>query len=228
VGALRQNLNAALAIVWKDILHELRTKEVALSVLVFSLGVIVLFHFAFQAEGETIETIASGILWVTFAFAGVLSQNRSFALEKDQGCLDGLMLCPVDREVIYFGKMLSSFLHMLFIEIIVLPVFLVLFDVSLGVVPQVFAIALLATIGFAAVGTLFSAMAANTKARDIMLPILFYPIIIPVLIMAVTATGEVFDGGSWSSVSSCLGALLAFDVVFLTIAVLVFGYVLEE
>ena len=225
---MKQYLSAIFTIVWKDLLHELRTKEVALSVLVFSLTVIVLFHFAFEAENETIEKIAAGILWVTFAFAGVLSQNRTFALEKERGCLDGLMLCPVDREVIYLGKMLASFLYMLVIEIIVLPVFLVLFDLPLSVIPQIAVIAILATIGFAAVGTLFSAIAANTKAREILLPILFYPIAIPVLILAANATGEIFDGESWGSVLSYLGALAAFDVIYLTVSALVFEYVLEE
>lgn len=224
---MREYISRIATIVWKDILHELRTKEVALSVLVFSLTMMVLFHFAFETESENIETIASGILWVTFAFAGVLSQNRTFALEKERGCLDGLMLCPVDREVIYFGKMLASFLYMLIIELIVLPVFLILFDMPI-LVPEIAVVAILATIGFSAVGTLFSAVAANTKAREIMLPILFYPIIIPVLILAVSATGEIFDGGSWGGVLSYLGMLAAFDAVFLTISALVFEYVLEE
>jgi heme exporter protein B len=225
---MREYFSRTLTILRKDLLHELRTKEVAASVLVFSLTVIVLFHFAFEAETETIELIASGILWVTFAFAGVLSQNRTFALEKERGCLDGLMLCPVDREIIYLGKMMASFLYMMVIEIIVLPVFLVLFDMPFRVMPQILAIAVLATIGFAVIGTLFSAIAANTKAREILLPILFYPIIIPILILAVSATSEVFDGGSWGSVSSYLGVMLAFDAVFATVSVLVFEYVLEE
>jgi len=225
---LKEYFSGIFTIVWKDLLHELRTKEVALSVLVFSLTVIVLFHFAFESESENIKSIASGILWVTFAFAGVLSQNRTFALEKERGCLDGLMLCPVDRDVIYLGKMLSSFLYMLIIELIVLPVFLILFDMPFDAVPQIVAIAILATIGFAAVGTLFSAVAANTKARDILLPILFYPIIIPILILATNATGEAFDGASWGSVLSYAGALAGFDAIYLTTSALVFEYVLEE
>ena len=225
---MKEYFSGIFTIVWKDLLHELRTKEVALSVLVFSLTVIVLFHFAFESESENIKSIASGILWVTFAFAGVLSQNRTFALEKERGCLDGLMLCPVDRDVIYLGKMLSSFLYMLIIELIVLPVFLILFDMPFDAVPQIVAIAILATIGFAAVGTLFSAVAANTKARDILLPILFYPIIIPILILATNATGEAFDGASWGSVLSYAGALAGFDAIYLTTSALVFEYVLEE
>ena len=113
----------ALAITWKDTVSEIRSKEIVFSVLVFTLLVIVIFNFAFRASQETMRLVAPGILWVTFAFAGVLSLNRSFIVEKEQDCLEGLMACPVSREVIYVGKMLGSLLFMLIVEAIALPVF---------------------------------------------------------------------------------------------------------
>src|SRR4030067_3842704 len=116
-----------IAITWKDVLSEMRTREIVFSVLVFTLLVIVIFNFAFGAKQETMVVVAPGILWVTFAFAGVLSLNRSFILEKEGGCLEGLMVCPVSREVIYVGKMLGSLLFMLIVEAIALPIFAFLF-----------------------------------------------------------------------------------------------------
>ena len=170
--------------------------------------------------------VAPGILWVTFAFAGVLSLSRSFILEKEEGCLEGLMVCPVSREVIYVGKMLGSLLFMLVIEAIALPIFAFLFNLVLSL--QLVTITVLATVGFVAVGTLFSALAVNTRAREMVLPILFLPIVIPVIIAAVSASGLALSGDSWSSLSSWLGIIGAFDAVFLVVSFLVFAFVIEE
>lgn len=222
---MKRTLSKVFAILWKDILSEARTRDVATSVFVFALLVIVVFSFAF--EPGKIELVAAGILWVAFTFAGVLGLSRSFVLEKDKGCLEGLMLCPVDRGAIYLGKMLGSLTFMLVIEAVLLPIFGVLFNQPL-LAPELVLIVVLATIGFAAVGTLFSALAVNTKSREIMLPILFFPIVIPVIIAAVKATELVLADGSWSSLSSWLELMVAFDVVFLIVAPLVFEFVIEE
>ncbi|GAH45636.1 unnamed protein product, partial [marine sediment metagenome] len=163
-----------IAITWKDTLSGMRTKEIVFSVLVFTLLVIVIFNFAFGTSQEMMELVAPGILWVTFAFAGVLSLNRSFIPEKEQDCLEGLMACPVSREVIYVGKMLGSLLFMLIIEVIALLIFAFLFNLPVLSL-QIITITVLTTIGFVAVGTLFSALAVNTKAREMVLPILFLP-----------------------------------------------------
>ncbi len=222
---MKRTLSKVFAILWKDVLSEARTRDVATSVFVFALLVIVVFSFAF--EPGKIELVAAGILWVAFTFAGVLGLSRSFVLEKDKGCLEGLMLCPVDRGAIYLGKMLGSLTFMLVIEAVLLPIFGVLFNQPL-LAPELVLIVVLATIGFAAVGTLFSALAVNTKSREIMLPILFFPIVIPVIIAAVKATELVLADGSWSSLSSWLELMVAFDVVFLIVAPLVFEFVIEE
>lgn len=214
-----------MAILWKDILSELRTRDIIVSVLVFALLVIVIFNFAF--DPARIRLVASGVLWVALTFAGVLGLNRSFVLEKDKGCLEGLMLCPVSREIIYLGKLLGNLLFMLIVAIIVLPIFFILFNLPVFN-PELILIVLLATIGFASVGTLFSALAVNTKARDIMLPILFFPIVAPVIIAAVKATGLVLDGEPWSSWASWLQIMIAFDVIFMVVSSLVFEFIIEE
>ncbi len=216
-----------LIITWKDVISEMRTKEIVLSVLVFTLLVIVIFNFAFSASQEMMVLVAPGILWVTFAFAGVLSLNRSFIPEKEQDCLEGLMACPISREVIYVGKMLGSLLFMLIIEAIALPIFAFLFNLPVLSL-QLITITILATVGFVAVGTLFSALAVNTKAREMILPILFLPIVVPIIISAVKASGLALSGEPWSSLSSWLQIIVAFDVIFLVVSFLIFAFVIEE
>ncbi len=217
----------AFVIVWKDIVSEIRTKETISSVLVFAILVIVIFNFAFSANQETMLLVAPGILWVTFAFAGVLSLNRSFIVEKEEHCLEGLMACPISREVIYVGKMLGSLLFMLFIEAIVLPIFALLFNLAV-LSPQLITVTFLTTLGFVAVGTLFSALAVNTRAREMVLPILFLPIVAPIIISAVNATGLALSGEPWSSLSSWLAIIVAFDIIFLVVSFLVFTFIIEE
>ncbi len=216
-----------MAITWKDARSEMRTREIVSSVLVFSLLVIVTFNFAFGANQETMRLVAPGILWVTFAFAGVLSLNRSFIPEKEQDCLEGLMASPISREAIYVGKMLGSLLFMLIIEAITLPSFAFLFNLPVLSL-QLIVITVLATIGFVAVGTLFSALAVNTKAREMVLPILFLPIIVPIIISAVKASGLALSGESWAGLSSWLQIIVAFDVIFLVVSYLIFAFVIEE
>ncbi|MFC2020654.1 heme exporter protein CcmB [Chloroflexota bacterium] len=219
--------NKVLAITWKDALAEMRTKEIVLAVLVFTLLVVVIFNFAFGASQETVKLVASGMLWVTFAFAGVLSLNRSFIMEKEEGCLEGLMVAPISREAIYVGKMLGSLLFMLIIEAIALPFFAFFFNLDVFSV-QMAVITVLTTIGFVAVGTLFSAMAVNTKAREIALPVLFLPIVVPIIISAVRASGLALSGEPWSSLSIDLQIIAAFDVIFLVVSYLTFTFVIEE
>lgn len=221
------SLNKIFAIVWKDVLSEMRTREVVFSVLVFTLLVIVIFNFSFGTNTDTIVTVAPGILWVTFAFAGVLSLNRSFILEKEEGCLEGLMVCPISRETIFIGKMLGSLLFMLVIEAIALPIFMFLFNLPV-LSPQLITITILTTLGFVSVGTLFSALAVNTKAREMVLPILFFPIIAPIVISATKASGLVLDGESWGGLSPWIQIIIAFDVIFLVVSYLIFSFVVEE
>lgn len=217
----------AIIVAGKDTLSEIRTRQTIASVLVFTLLVIIIFNFAFGASQETVRLVAPGILWATFAFAGVLSLSRAFVPEREEGCLEGLMMCPVSREVIYTGKMMASLLFMLVIEAIALPIFAFLFNLPVLSL-QIAVIAILATAGFAAVGTLFSAIAVNTRARELVLPLLFLPVVAPVMISAVEASRLALSGEPWSRLASWLQIMGAFDVVFLVVSLLLFAVVIEE
>jgi heme exporter protein B len=216
-----------LTIFWKDMLTEFRTREIIISVLVFALLVLVIFSFAFGTGADVTEMAAPGILWVALTFGGVIGLNRTFAVEKENARLEGLMLCPVDHAVIYWGKLAGSFTFMLAVAVVVTPVFLALFNLPIFL-PRLALVIVLALIGFAAVGTLFSALAVNTRARDIMLPILFLPVVVPVIVSAVKATAPVLAGAPWGDMLTWLQILVAFDIIYLVAATLVFEFVIEE
>ncbi|MBI2935658.1 MAG: heme exporter protein CcmB [Chloroflexi bacterium] len=224
---MRSLWGPVLAILWKDLLLEARTKEVVTPVVVFALLVVVVFNFAFEPRPSLVAVVAAGVLWVSFVFAGLLGLGRTFAMEKEQGGLQGLMLCPVGRDVIYLGKFLGSFLFLLAVEAVMLPIFSILFNLPL-VLPALWLVSALATFGFVAVGTVFSAMAVNTRAREIMLPVLFFPIAVPVIIAAVEVSGAILQGEGWSTFSRWLNLIAAFDVVFLVLAAITFDFVLGE
>ncbi len=213
------------AIFRKDLLRELRTKETVVAVLVFALLVLVIFSFAVGADID--PAAAPGILWVALAFGGVIGLNRTFAAEKENACLEGLMLCPADRALIYGGKLAGSFAFLLVLAVVITPIFLALFNLPVFL-PRLALIIVLAVLGFAAVGTLFAALAVNTRARDIMLPILFLPVVAPVVIAAVKATAPVLAGAPWGELATWLEILIAFDVIFLVVGTLVFEFVIEE
>jgi heme exporter protein B len=223
----RAYLRAVGAVVWKDLAAELRSRELLSSMLVFALLVILIFNFALELSISTREEVTSGVLWVTFAFAGTLGLNRSMAVEKDRGCLDGLLLAPVDRSAIYFGKALGNLIFMLMVEIIVLPTYSVLYSVNL-IRPGLLGVILLGSVGYTAVGTLLAAMAVQARTRDVLLPILLFPVAIPVLIAAVKASNGFLMALEWESISPWLNLLIVYDVVFVAVALMVFDYVVEE
>ena len=220
-------LRPVLVLVWKDILLELRSRDIIVSVLVFGVLVVVVFNFALNVTPQRVTELAPGILWVAFAFAAILTMNRAFVLEKEQGSLEGLLLSPVSRDAIFLGKALTSFLFMLIIEAALLPVFAVLLDFSAFSVTLILTI-ILATLGFAIVGTLFSAIAVQTRSREIMLPVLFFPIILPVLIGAVEASTRAIGGEAVVGVGRWLPLIAVFDALFLVICPWVFSVVVEE
>ena len=219
-------LNKVLAIVWKDVVAELRTREMFSSMLVFSLLVIVIFNFSFELRVENIAQVAPGVLWVTFVFAGTLELNRSLALEMENDCLDGLFLAPMDRSAIYFGKMLGNLIFISAIEALMLPIFSVVFDLNL-ILPSLLLTIFLGTIGFAAVGTLLSAIAVNTRAREVMLPVLLFPILLPVVISATKVTGGILDGVPLGDLAHWLRLLVAFDIIFLVVSFMTFDFVVQ-
>ncbi|MBI2935100.1 MAG: heme exporter protein CcmB [Chloroflexi bacterium] len=214
-------------IVWKDLVLEMRTKDIGIPILVFAFLTILIFNFAFEPGSVAVAAVAPGVLWVAIAFAAVLGFSRAFAMEKDKGCIEGLMLCPVEREVIYFGKMISSLIFILIAEVIILPLFSVLFNLPVFI-PHLVVLAVFTSIGFATLGTILAAMAANTRAREIMLPILFLPVIVPLVIATVNGSQLAIAGAPWEEIFSSLRIVLAFDLIFLVVAPIIFPFVLED
>ena len=220
-------LRATFAIVRKDLAAEWRSRELFTSMLIFSLLVILIFNFALELDPKTRTNVTAGVLWVTFTFAGTLGLNRSMAVEKDRGCMDGLLLAPVDRSAIYFGKAISNLVFMLVVEAIVLPVYSVLYNANLFQ-PGLLVVILLGSVGYVAVGTLLSAMAVQTRTRDVLLPILLFPLVVPVVIAAVKASGGILQGLGFSEISTWINLLLVYDVIFIAISFMFFEYVVEE
>ena len=226
-SAATRYLRAIGSIVWKDLAAELRSRELFSAMMVFSLLVIVIFNFALELDITTRKSVTSGVLWVTFAFAGTLGLNRSLGMEKEQGCLDGLLLAPVDRSAIYFGKALSNLAFMLIVEAIVLPVYSFLYTVNLFDVRLV-GVILLGSIGYVAVGTLLATMSIQTRTRDVLLPILLFPVVLPVLIAAVKASGGFLAGDDLATIMPWVNLLLVYDVIFVAVAFMSFEFVVQE
>ncbi|RME06265.1 MAG: cytochrome C biogenesis protein [Anaerolineae bacterium] len=218
---------AMWAVVWKDLSAEWRSRELLTGMLVFAVLVILIFNFALELDAKARASVTSGVLWVTFAFAGTLGLNRSMASEKDRGCLDGLLLAPVDRSAIYFGKAIGNLIFMLVVEMVVLPLYSVLYNTNLFH-PGLLLVVLMGSIGYVAVGTLLSTMAVQARTRDILLPILLFPLVVPVMIAAVKASGGFLQGVPWEELKVWINLLLVYDVIFVAIAFMFFDYVVEE
>jgi len=220
-------LKTILAVVWKDLVTELRSRELLSGMLVFALSVILIFNFALELDLPTRRIVTSGVLWVTFAFAGTLGLNRSMAIEKDRGCLDGLLLAPVDRSAIYFGKAISNLAFMLIVEAIILPVYSLLYNTNLFS-PGLLGVIILGSIGYVAVGTLLASMAVQARTRDILLPILLFPVAIPVLLASVKASEGLLQGLASTEIMPWVNLLLVYDVIFIAVAFMTFDNVVEE
>jgi len=226
---VRRFLGQLRTLIWKDLLVEARGRETVLAGAVFALLVLVIFNFAFDLRVENAAAVAPGILWVTITFVGVLSLGRGFARERDRRTLDGLLLAPVDRSAIYLAKVLTSIASMLVVEVVAVPVFVGLFNLTVDL-PLLALALVLGTIGLAGVGTLFAAIAAHTRAREVMLPLLLFPIQVPVILATVKSTGAAIrvPGLDPPEMGQWLGLLVAFDALFLGLSVLLFDYAIEE
>jgi heme exporter protein B len=214
----------ASALVGKDLLLEWRSKEVFSAMLLYVAVVLVIYNFAFEFRSDTIPALAPGVLWSAVIFAGLLGLGRAFAAEADQGTLEGLLLCPVDRGLIFLGKLCANLLFMLLVEALTVPLFVMLFNVSLSVLALI-PLLLLGSIGFAVLGTLFAAMAAHTRARELMLPLLLLPLMLPVVIAGVRGTQVLVTAEG--SLAVWLNLLAGFDLIFLGVVYALFEYVLE-
>lgn len=218
-----------LAILWKDLLIELRTKETLASLLLLGLLTLIVLSFAFDPASPMREAAAPGVLWVALIFAGTLGMNRSLLRERDHDCLHGLLLAPLDRGTIYLAKTVANFLFMVAAQIVLLPLFVFFFNLPMtSTVVRLTPVLLLALLGFAAVGTLFAAVSLRTRAREVMLPLLMLPLAAPLFIAGIQATAQLLAGQSFASIAHWLRLIGAFDVVFLVVGWLAFEYVVEE
>lgn len=222
--------NQTAVILMKDLLTEYKTKDILASMLLFGLLVILMFHFAFEPDSEEIRKFGPGLLWITFIFAGLLGMNRSFAGEKENNALEGLMLSPVNWSSIYLGKMLANLIFLLLAEAIILCLFSLLFNYSIWPrVSWMAAITFLGTLGFASVGTLLAAVSVNTRMSEVMLPVLLVPLVLPVILSVVLATTANFAQPAEERVMFFwIQVLIAYDIIFVTLPLMTFDYVLEK
>lgn len=222
---LRAFWRQVMAIVWKDLRCELRTKQTWTAMALFALLVLVVFNFAFDVRADTLAAVAPGVLWIAFVFASVLGLDRTVASERDQGSMDRALLCPVDRKAIYLAKLLGNVVVIAAVEVIAVPLFAVLYNVAVLNLRLVGIVAL-GTLGIAAVGTLLSALAANTRAREVLLPVLVFPLLLPVVIASVEATRALMAPTTLQF--PWLRLIAAFDVIYLSIAAVTFQFVVED
>lgn len=220
-------LSVIFSILRKDLLSEWRSREMLAGMLVFALLVIFIFNFALELEANLRAELSAGILWVTLIFAGVLGLNRSLAAEKERGCLDGLLLAPIDRTALFFGKAAANYLFMLLTALIIVPLFSLFYNQNLFQ-PGLWLVILLGCLGYCLSGTLLSAMAVQARTRDILLPVLLFPITIPVLVAAVKASSIFLQAAVWSEALPWLNLLLVYDVIFSAAGLMLFDFVIEE
>ena len=222
-------LGAALAIAAKDLRLELRGKTGLLSAVMFAALILIIFNFSRDATLVANIDLAPSVLWITFAFGGVVTLNRAFYLERENAAFDGLRLAPVSRESIYLGKLIANLVFVFLVEAVTLPLFVLFFGVDVSQAwPGIAGTMLLATIGFVSVGTVFSAMVVRTRFAELMLPVLLLPFMVPPLIGATQATSRLLLGRPLSEVWGWLRLLALYDVVFVTICTLTFFAVVDE
>lgn len=222
-------LRDAWLIARKDLAIEFRTRSAFLSAVVFSLLGIVIFYFAWDSTAVAAIDLAPGVLWVIFTFSGLLGMHRSFGVEQPDRAIDGLLASPAARESIYLGKAVASLVFVVAVQAIAVPAVALFYNLPLGGVALPLAgIALLAAIGLVAVGTLFSAMAVNTRLAELLLPMLALPFFVPIVIPAAQATAKLMSGRPVGDAVAWLKLLVGFDIVFVVACMLAYPFTLEE
>ena len=223
-------IRAGWIIARKDLVVEVRSRELAYTTVFFAVACVLVFAFAFVREGRALEDAAAGILWVSIAFSGTLALGRAFERERQNETLKALLLAPTERPAVYLGKLAGLLLLMIGVELIVVPIVGLLFGAPIFRAPFLLASLLAAgTLGFAGVGTLFAAMLVRAHSRDVLLPILLYPITVPVIIAGVRGTAAIFAAEpNFDAAQSWLSMLIFFDAVFVTLAFWTFGPVMSE
>ena len=218
----------AFIVVWKDLLVERRSKETLNALLFFALLLLFLFQFALGSDRERLTSALPGLLWLGFILSGLLALGRTFIAERENDCWDGLLLTPGDKSAIYLGKLAGNLLLMLAVEAMLVGLFVIFLNLDIArALPGLALVAGLGTLGLASVGTLFAAMTAHVRARELLFPVLLLPVQVPVLLGAVKATEAVLLGEPLGSVAHWIKLLVAADVIYLTVGVLTFDAILE-
>jgi heme exporter protein B len=220
-----------LTILAKDLRVEARTKDILAVMGLFALLTVVLFHFAFDIglEPEVVAGISAGMLWLSFAFSGVLGLARSFTAERDRETLRGLLVSPIDRALLYVAKLVTNVLFLGTVQLVTYPIFGMMLSLPwVETFPEILLVFTLGNVGFSATGTLFAAAGANARLREAMLPVLLFPIVMPALIASEEATAALLGGDGLASVGIWMKILATFDVVFLVAGVLLFEFAMEE
>jgi heme exporter protein B len=219
----------AWAIVRKDLLTELRGASTIVSMILLGLLVVLVFNFGTEPGTPSASLARAGVLWAAFLFAGVIAVGRSFASEKEAGCLDGLLLCPVDRGVIYLGKLLGNLILVFATGVVILLFFTVVYNVGIDAAWfQLLLLLVLASIGLSTLGTLFAAVAAGVRARDALLTVFIFPLLVPLVIAAAHCSTLLLSGKSLGDAGLWPWLLVVYDVVFLAVSFVVFDFVVEE
>ncbi len=218
---------AIFTIVRKDLRAELRSRELISSMALFAFMSIIIFSFALELERAAREAAITGVLWVTVVFASIIGLNRSMAMEREQGNFDAMLIAPVDRTAIFFGKFIGNLVFTLVVALILVPVMSLLYNISL-LQPLLLVVILFGTLGFSAVGTLLAAMAVQTRARESLLPIVMMPVALPVLLASVKSSTSILNQTPVNDWIAWLQILIVVDIVYIVMSFLLFEYVVEE
>jgi heme exporter protein B len=216
-------------VAWKDLISEVRSRETLSSMFFFALIVILVFSFSFSMDQQAARELIAGIMWVAFAFTGMIGLGKSFAAELQNDCLEQLQISPTSKGAVYLGKLTANLLFMLVVEVILFPMFVMFFNLDVvEELPLLLLIFAMATLGLSTVGTLFSAMTVQIRAREVMLPILLLPLAVPVMISAVEATRGALNGDPVALYGNWLQLLAVFDIVFTVLSFWAFEWILDS
>jgi heme exporter protein B len=227
--SFRAETSRVAAVAWKDLTTERRSKANFNAVLFLAALMLLMFGFALGPDAASLRAAAAGIVWLTILFSGNLAFHRSYQVELEGGALETLLLYPGARSSIFLGKLLANLVFVLLVLLALIPIAIILYDLSIGrTAPLLFLVIFLGTFGFVTLGTFYGSMASRSRAREVILPLLLFPMLVPVLVASVEATGALLQGDPMGEAGRWIRLLLAFDVIFLGASILAFGAVIEE
>lgn len=213
---------------WKDLLLEWRRRDSLLTMFFFGTLLLFVFHFSFDLAPDKVTEMAPALLWLAFLFTGTLGLTQLFQVERENHCLEALLLSPLDRGALFLAKSCFNLLLMLLVELVVMPLFWILFNLhGWNLLPQLFLVTLLGTVGFCVLGTIMSAITLRARARELLLPLVLFPLMIPVILATIRCMENIMSAGGLGAAGSWLRLLLGFDVIFVTVGILIFDRVLE-